>query len=113
MAVLSIPTDTQIANYDFFITLDGVEFLLTFLFNSRDDTWIMTISDANENIIRAGMKVVNEFPLLRLWKEAVKPAGDMIAVNEGDVPAPPTINQLGADVILTYLDASELAAVGL
>lgn len=113
MAVLSIPTETTISNYDFFITLDGVEFSLTFIFNERDESWIMNISDANENPLRSGLKVVNEFPLLRLWQEQASPGGDMIAVNEGDSVQPPTLNQLGSDVILTYLDASELEAVGL
>ena len=110
MAVTELPTSTTDANYIFTVELDDVEFQLSFKFNSRDDAWFLTILDTDDVVLRAGIKVVNEWTLLRLWNAG--PAGEIIAVNQGDVPAPPTLNQLGAEVLLTYLDASEIAALG-
>lgn len=112
MAVTRLPTSTTDANYVFTVDLDGVEFKLSFKYNERDDAWFFDILDPNEVVLRAGLKVVNEWPLLRLWSEASSPQGEIIAVNQGDVTAPPTLNQLGAEVVLTYLDAEEIAAVG-
>jgi len=111
MAVTRIPTSTTDANYVFTVELDGTEFRLRFKYNERDDAWYFSVLDAEGNILRAGLKVVNEFTLLRLWAQANRPRGELVAVNQGMVTAPPTLNQLGAEVVLTYLDASEIAAV--
>ena len=111
MTVSILPTSVTLANYSFTVDLDGVEFQLAFKFNERDDAWFLTLSDVNGNILRAGLKVVNGWTLLRLWVDATAPAGDMIAVNQGEVSEPATLKQLGEEVLLTYLDAEELAAV--
>ena len=113
MSVFRIPTDTTVTNYEFFVLLDNVEFLLRFLFNDRDQSWILNILDSNEVLIRAGLKVVNEFPLLRLWQDLNRPAGELLGANEGQVLDPPSLNQLGTDVVLTYLDEAELISSGL
>jgi hypothetical protein len=112
MAITRLPTSTINANYVFTVELDGVEFKLSFKFNGRDDAWYFSILDTNDVVLRAGLKVVNEWTLLRLWAEANRPGGEIIAVNQGNVPAPPTLNQLGAEVVLTYLDSTEIAALG-
>ena len=112
MTVSVLPTSVTVASYVFTVDLDGVEFQLSFKFNARDDAWFLTILDTDGNILRASLKVVNEWFLLRLWQEDIAPEGELIPINRGDVPAPPTLTQLGEDVLLTYLDAEELAAVG-
>lgn len=111
MTISRIPTSTVNSNYEFVVELDGAEFKLRFKYNSRDDAWYLNILDTNDVMLRAGLKVVNEWTLLRLWAEANRPRGELIAVNQGNVPAPPTLNQLGAEVVLTYLDATEIAAL--
>lgn len=111
MPVFTLPTSTVDANYVFTVDLDGIEFQLDFKFNARDDAWFMTILDVDDNPLRAGLKVVNEWLLLRLWVALVRPEGELLGVNLGDVPAPPTLNQLGSDVVLTYLDAAEIASL--
>lgn len=112
MSVFVLPTSVTSANYTFTVDLDGVEFQLSFKFNERDDAWFLTILDVNGNVLRAGLKIVNEWFLLRLWQDSTAPAGELIPVNQGEVSAPPTLKQLGEEVLLTYLDAEELAAVG-
>lgn len=112
MAVTEIPTTTLFPNYVVEVDLDGVFFKLAFKFNERDDAWFLDILDPADTPLRNGLKIVNEWDILRLWQEATRPDGTMITVNEGDIVDPPTLNQLGAEVILTYLDASEIAAAG-
>lgn len=112
MAIDRLPTSTTLPYYEFEIELDGVEFKLEFRFNDRDSSWYMTIKDTDDVVLRAGIRVVLEWALLRLWAEATRPEGEIVSVNQGEVLAPPTLNQLGAEVVLTYLDSAEVAALG-
>lgn len=112
MAIDRLPTSTTLPYYEFEVELDGVEFKLEFRFNDRDDAWYMSILDSEDTLLRAGLRVVNSWLLLRLWAEATRPDGEIASVNQGQVLAPPTLNQLGAEVVLTYLDAAEVAALG-
>ena len=112
MAIDRLPTSTDLAYYEFEVELDGVEFKMEFRFNDRDDSWYMTLLDSEDAVLRAGIRVVLSWALLRLWAEATRPDGEIISVNQGDVTAPPTLNQLGAEVVLTYFDETEIAALG-
>ena len=112
MTIDRIPTSTTLAYYEFEIELDGVEFKLVFRFNSRDDSWYMSILDSEDAVLRAGIRVVRKWDLLRLWAEATRPDGEIMSVDQGEISAPPSLNQLGAEVVLTYLDAAELASLG-
>lgn len=103
MAIVTFPVFSDLAHYIFELSLDGTVFRFKFKYNSREETWYFNILDLNNNILRAGIKVVNEWLLLRLWAERTgRPLGDIISVNLGEVPNPPTLEQLGEDVVLTY-----------
>ena len=111
MAVLQLPTSTTVPFYVFEIELDGVLFRLQFKFNQRDQAWFLSILDTNDNQLRSGIRVVSDWTLLRLWQEIdKKPAGEMMAVAQGTIARPALINELGSDVVMTYLDAAQIAA---
>lgn len=112
MAIDRLPTSTVLAFYEFEVELDGVEFRLEFRFNDRDDAWYLTILNTDDVVLRASLRIVLEWTLLRLWAEATRPDGEIVSVTQGKVSAPPTLNQLGGEVVLTYLDAAEIAALG-
>lgn len=112
MAVFDLPTSTVDSNYRFDVELDGVVYRLAFKFNSRDEAWYLTIFDTSDRLLRAGIRVVNEWPLLRLWAEASRPAGEMIVANKGELLTPPGLTQLGQEAVLTYLDEAERRALG-
>lgn len=112
MAIEQIPTSTQVPYYVQEVELDGVEFKLQFQYVDRDDAWYMTVLDADDVLLRAGIKVVLSWSLLRLWASVDSPAGEIVSVNQGAISAPPTLNQLGAEVLLTYLDEAEVTAIG-
>jgi len=111
MAIDRLPLTIDVPFYDFEVELDGVEFKLEFRYNDRDNSWYMTVLDTDDTILRAGIRVVTEWSLLRLWQEASRPAGNIISINQGVVTEPPTLNQLGVDVLLNYVDAAEIAAL--
>ena len=72
MAVSQLPTSIVFSNYVFEVDLDGVFFKLNFKFNERDDAWFMDILDPADNLLRNGLKIVNEWSILRLWQEATR-----------------------------------------
>ena len=104
MAVLEFPVIAEgVEHYIFELPLDGIVYRFKFKYNSREETWYFNILDLNNQILRAGIKVVNEWDLFRLWAlRTGRPEGELITVNLGQVPVPPSLNQLGRDVLLTY-----------
>jgi len=107
MAILRFPTITGLEHYIFELPLNGTVFRFKFKYNSREETWYFNVLDLNNNILRAGLKVVNEWVLLRLWAARTgRPLGDIVTVNLGAVSAPPTLTQLGAEVVLTYSEGA-------
>lgn len=108
MAIDTLPTSTTLPYYEFEIELDGTEFRLEFRFNPRDDSWYMTMRDTDDVVLRAGIRVVRSWDLLRLWAEATRPDGQILSIDQGVISAPPTLNQLGKDVLLLYFDEAEI-----
>lgn len=104
MAVLIIPTRQDDANYSFQVPLDGVVYTLRLIFNDRDQSWFMTIADSEDNIMRAGIKLVTDHDLLRLWREATRVAGNIIALDTTGDRLRADIDDLGTDVVLTYVE---------
>jgi hypothetical protein len=104
MAVLEFPVVAEgVEHYIFELPLDGIVYRLKFKYNSREDTWYFNILDVNNRLLRAGMKVVNQWELFRLWAARTgRPEGELVTVNVGAVTAPPSLNQLGREVVLTY-----------
>ncbi len=111
MGIERLPVDSTAPYYEIEVEMDGVEFRLEFSFNNRDGAWYMTIRSSDETMLRAGIKIVNEWVLLRLWAEATRPAGEIVSVNQGEVLQPPTLKQLGEEVLLDYLDGAEIASL--
>ena len=106
MAVFGIPTSTTLPYYQLEVELDGVVYRLRFKFNERDEAWYLDFLDLEDNFLRAGLRVVNDWTLLRLWQLASAPAGEMIAVSDEQQTTVAQIDELGKSVILTYLGGS-------
>jgi hypothetical protein len=112
MTITRIPTSITDANYEFTISLDNVEYKLSFRFNSRDEAWYLTILTPDDIVLRAGIKVVNEWVLTRLWVAVNRPAGDLVTVNQGELLNPPLLDELGTKALLDYLDEAEAESLG-
>ena len=105
MATFIIPVSdgTVFPNYEIEVELDGVSYRIDLRYNSRQESWFMTLKDAAGTILRAGISVVSGFPLLQRMKDQTRPDGDImampIAVDSIDAA---NLEQLGTDVVLTY-----------
>ncbi len=103
MAVFTLPTRQDLSNYEVEVDLDQVTYRLRFKFNSRDEAWYMSVLDANGVILRAGIKLVSDWEILRLWRDTnVRPAGEIITLNLGEDLTKPGLEQLGTDTLLLY-----------
>lgn len=97
------------------VQLDGISYVLSFLFNFRERNWYFTISTPAGVVLAAGIKVISNRSLLRGQVDDVLPPGDLVAlVSDPNDDSPPALADLGKAkrVELLYLDAAELALMG-
>lgn len=103
MAIFELPTRQDTANYINEVDLDDVTFRLSYKYNSRDDAWYMTVVAGDGTTLRAGVKVVSNWDLLRLWRDTTeRPAGDVLTLNRATTVSAPALEQLGVDTLLLY-----------
>ena len=105
MATLRLPVDTAkrfpIHLYD----LDGRRFRFEWKFNEREDRWYFDCYDAAGTLIRPGVKVVLNTPLMRIEADVNKPAGTIVAIDTTGSGVEPGRDDLDDRVILAYLEA--------
>lgn len=118
---LTIPNRTDLTAYTERVLLDGVSYDLEFLWNDRDNSWNMTVydsatavnTDGSRDAIVAGIPVHVGWPLLRQYVVTNKPAGEIVALDTSGKDLDPGVNELGSRVVLVYLTAAEVAALGI
>ena len=111
MAVTIIPTSTELANYTQKTVLDGTSYQLEFIYNEREDAWYVSIlSDEGTDLIN-GIKIVADWPLLRRHQAEDTPPGELIAQDTTGAGLDPGFADLGAGVILLYIDKAEIDAL--
>lgn len=100
--IVTLPNRTDLANYRFRVALSGVVYGFRFYFNRRDDHWYFDVSDAAGVLLRAGLKIVADFPLLRQWTQQGRPDGDLLSLGADDTD--PGLEDLGALALMVYDD---------
>jgi hypothetical protein len=108
MAVYEIPTAPGVPFYTQVTELDGVEYRLTFSWNGREGAWYLTIANLQDTIIRAGIKLVPNWPLLRKVRHEKRPPGELMALDDAGVGI--TLDSLGTDVVLLYGDQETMSS---
>ena len=103
MAEFQIPIEdaANLGNFYFTVDMDGVDYTLDFHFNDREGFWYMDVLDIDGNIVRAGLKVVINFPLLLRWAGTDRPDGELLCLNtySDDEPG---LEDLGTNAIMIY-----------
>lgn len=107
MALVIIPTRSDIPCYDFQITLDGVILNLEFAWSDRMSVWAMNIFDINSVAIVTGIPLFTEFPLLYKEKDTRLPKGNWFCVDTGNEAKNPGRDDFGSRVLLYYGDTDE------
>lgn len=91
------------------VELDGVTYFLQLSWNSEAELWALSIENAYNEVIVAGIAVVPDTPLLALYRHLAVPAGELVAlapdrreiVSRAALPA--------GEVALIYIGEEELA----
>lgn len=100
---IEIPVFPEVPLYSERVTLDGKEYLLQFDWSDREQRWYLSISKADGTLIKTGVKVVANWPLLRKCVDVNQPPGVLMAVdlspNGGE---PPSLDDFGLRVKLLY-----------
>lgn len=108
MAVVVIPTLSDgTAHYDVRVELGEDEFVLTFRWNEREDSWAFDLATAEGEPLLSGIKVVLGWPLLRQLSDRRRPTGDFLAVDTEGTGVEAGLLDLGQRVLLTYSDDAE------
>lgn len=103
-----IPLPVDLANYTIRVTLTGREYELGLDYNGRLDRWYLTVKTADGAPIRAGMKVVCNWAVMRRTVSELRPPGDLIFTDTSAVfPDPPGYSELGRRVRLMYVERVE------
>jgi hypothetical protein len=111
MTVFRIPTEQDLADYTLQLPLDGVEFFLTFNWNTITAAWYMSISDTNSTPLLVGRKICINCGIRGAYRDLRLPPGEFIAYDTTGSNTEANINDLGTRVILLYYDLSEIAAI--
>jgi hypothetical protein len=91
------------------VELDGVTYFLRLSWNSEAELWALSIENAYNELIVAGIAVVPGSPLLAGYRHLTVPAGEMVVL------APDRRDTISRDalpsgeVALIYVDAQEVA----
>ncbi len=115
VSLITIPTDTKLIFWTQTTTLDGIDYVLEFRYNTREATYYLSISLTDQTVLAQGIKLVSDFPLLQAYADIRMPPGELVAMAFGSNDANPAIGELGIGqrVELTYITESEMAELGM
>lgn len=107
MAVLEIPTRTDLSVYDFTVELDSVVFTIIMIYNVRAGHWFFSVLDLDGVPLREGIKLVSNWELTSTWVQQGRPDGALLAANpENDDD--PDLDTLGTTSVLVYNEGGAL-----
>jgi hypothetical protein len=100
---IEIPVAFDTPLYTERVTLDGVEYLLKFDWNDRENRWYLGLFSVTGSPLATGIKIVANWPLLRKIRGENMPPGVLSAVDLSPLNGEsPTYSELGARVKLVY-----------
>lgn len=111
MATLLVPTSPGVPFYTQKTRLDGVDYVLGFRYNQREDRWYLSLADSEEIPILSGLKLVTNWPLLQAYHYDPRvPPGELFAMDLSGDDTPPGLNELGEGLRtqLIYFEAGTL-----
>lgn len=89
------------------LTLDGFLYVFTFVWNTRETAWFMSISRDNVDLLY-GIKVVDNYELIGRFTNLSLPPGLIMALDLENINRNPGRDELGSVVKLVYLTESEV-----
>lgn len=98
--MIQIPTRSDVFFYFQQVVLDNVEFILTFDFNQRADSWYIGFG-ADQSVL-AGIRISGNEDILKPFHHLEVPPGILSVLDLDGLGREPTKDNFGDRVILTY-----------
>ena len=108
MLIIPFTDDSQFKEQ---IQLTGVLFFLTFTWNALNQFWTMQISDSNEKVLIASIKLVPDYPLLAQYTVEGMPTGEIICQNIVKTPDDVKRFDIGQKFLLVYYEPNEIETI--
>lgn len=83
MSVVMLPTGRGAPRFRYRIELDAKEYGLTMTWNERAEGWFLDVRDAEGQLLRGGVRVVKDWPLLERGGDDRLPPGQLLALAAG------------------------------
>ncbi|RYF09310.1 MAG: hypothetical protein EOO40_07125 [Deltaproteobacteria bacterium] len=106
MALLAIPLDENLPWYSFSITLENQAYTFEVAYNTRANRWMLSISDAADNLILAGIPLLIERDLLRPYRTLRLPPGSLVVLDNTGQGQEPTLGSFLLNHTLYYLEST-------
>lgn len=111
--MIAVPLRSDLPNYDLQILLDGVTYTLDLSFNVRLNAWFMNVLDeAAQNVLVAGLRLTCGASIGAKITGRPFP-GFFVVLDTTGAGVDPGISDLGKRVRLEYVEAADLASLGL
>lgn len=108
MAVVQIPTRSDLDDWSLAVDLNGVGFGLRFVWNTRDSRWMMDIRDSAGAVLLTGIPVVVNQPLTLPHVGTDLPDGLLLAMDtSGEYREIIEKTDLGDRVKLVFVPSSD------
>lgn len=105
MAVRIIPTRQDNSNYRIQVDLEEAFYFLQFYFNAREQSWYMSVYDADEEPIKEGTRLVLGATHMARVANPDKPPGEFLLFDTRVAGNEPTRTDLGTLTVLSYLES--------
>jgi hypothetical protein len=93
------------------IEIDGIIYIFKFVWNAINEYWSMSIYDGSETPLILGVKVVNNYDLLRQIVSAGLPSGNLICQSVIGEWGKIQRYDMGQKTELFYYEANEIASL--
>jgi hypothetical protein len=111
MAEYQLPLRSDLARFDFVLSLDGVAYKFFFSWSTREACWHMSLFLEDETPIWSGIRVVVNWPLNQRSRSALRPPGMFMAFDAEQQSVDPGLTDLGGRVQIIYFDAASVASI--
>jgi hypothetical protein len=108
VAVLEIPTRSDIDTYTFSVDLEGTAYGFAFHFNGRMQKWLMNILAEDGTPILESLPAFVNTDIIGRFSDARLPPGHIIFIDKSGAALDPGLDDLGDRVRMFYIDSTEV-----
>lgn len=107
--MIYIDISNDLPYYSIQVSLDDIEYILTFKYNTRMDRWLFSFSESNGSIIFSGILLVLGINFFDLIADDRQPTGELRMYDTTQNANEPNKDNFGQTLKMIYIPLSELS----